>query len=344
MGTAEKILNIEKDVSLQPFNTMAVTAYAQSLVMIEHVSQLKAALVWAEQRDLSVLVLGEGSNTIFQSDYSGLVILNRIKGIEILSESEASVLLKVGAGVNWHQLVEHTVNQAWSGLENLALIPGLVGAAPIQNIGAYGVEISRSLRTVEYIDIESKNEYQLTNNECQFSYRDSIFKRKLLDKTAITAVTIELQKGGDLNLSYPALQTYLDQKNIESPKQLDVFRAVCEIRRRKLPVPETIPNAGSFFKNPFVTDDKLAKIKEEFPEIVSFKVEGGHKLAAAWLIDHAGWKQQQIDGVSVHQEQALVIVNPLRLSGESIVNLARRIQSDIKVRYRVELEIEPRLI
>lgn len=344
MEPTEIHLDIEKNVSLQPFNTMAVPAVAKFLVTVDSVKQLKAALVWAEQQSLSALVLGEGSNTIFEADYSGLVILNRIKGIELLSESEDSVTLKVGAGENWHQLVAYSIEQSWYGLENLALIPGLVGAAPIQNIGAYGVEISQSLRTVEYLDIDSKTEVKLTNSECQFAYRDSIFKRDLLDKTAITAVTLELQKNADLNLSYPALQEYLDKKNIDSPLQTDVFTAVCDIRRRKLPSPQSIPNAGSFFKNPLVSDSKLDKLREKFPDLVSFQVEGGHKLAAAWLIEDAGWKHQQINGVGVHKDQALVIINPQCLSGETIVNLARRIQSDIKDKYRVVLEIEPRLI
>ena len=344
MEAAEDHLKIEHDVSLQPFNTMAVDASTKFMVAVDSVLQLKDALAWAEQRELPVLVLGGGSNTIFQSDYPGLVILNRIKGIELLSETEDSVVLKVGAGENWHQLVEYSVKQAWHGLENLALIPGLVGAAPIQNIGAYGVEISQSLQTVDYVDIYSKAEHQLANTDCEFAYRDSIFKRQLLDKVVITAMTVELKKHADLNLSYPALQIYLDQANIKSPQQLDVYNAVCDIRSRKLPSPDVIPNAGSFFKNPLVSDEKFAELKQQFPELVSFQVAGGHKLAAAWLIENAGWKQQVIDGVSVHQDQALVIINPLRLKGETIVNLAQCILSDIKVRYRVVLEIEPRLI
>ena len=235
-------------------------------------------------------------------------------------------------------------DRSWHGLENLALIPGLVGAAPIQNIGAYGVEISQSLRSVEYLDIESKTVHQLSNNDCQFAYRDSIFKQGLLDKAAIMNVTIELQKKADLILDYPALRDHLSRANIPAPQQSDVFKAVCDIRSAKLPAPEIIPNSGSFFKNPLVSDKKFSELKQEFPELVSFKVADGHKLAAAWLIENAGWKHQEIDGVSVHQDQALVIINPQRSHGEIIVNLAQRIQSDIKVKYKVVLEIEPRLI
>lgn len=337
-------LTIERGACLQPFNTMAVAATANALVKVANIAQLSAALEWAEQHDLSVLVLGEGSNTIFKSDYSGLVILNEIKGIEILDDSYDSVLIEVGAGESWHKLVEHTVEHAWHGLENLALIPGLVGAAPIQNIGAYGVDVSHSLRTVEYVDIDSKTQHSLTNKQCQFAYRDSIFKLSLRDKTVITAVTFELSKKANLNLSYPALRSYLDQINIQSPSLKDVFRAICAIRKRKLPSPKDIPNAGSFFKNPLVSAAELAKLKQRFPELVSFKVNGGYKLAAAWLIENAGWKQREIDGVRVHQEQALVLINPNRLNGQAIVNLAQCIQSDIRVRYEVVLDIEPRLI
>jgi len=343
-GSIEETINILRGISLQPHNTMAVASIADALVKVCNFEQLNAALEWAEQDKLSVLVLGEGSNTIFQSDYSGLVILNQIKGIQRLSESHDSVLLKVGAGENWHQFVKYVVERGWHGLENLALIPGLVGAAPIQNIGAYGVELSQSLHSVDYLDIASKELVTLNNKECRFAYRDSVFKHDLFDKVVITAVTFKLKKKAELNLAYPALQTYLQSAEIQSPTLKDVFTAVCAIRSNKLPSPKDLPNAGSFFKNPLVSESKHAKLKQQFPELVSFKVTGGYKLAAGWLIENAGWKQRKTDGVRVHLEQALVIINPQRLNGQAIVNLARSIQSDIKVRYDVILEIEPRLI
>ena len=342
--TSEYPIEIKQNVSLQPFNTMAVAATARSFTTIDNVSQLKSALAWAERRNLSVLVLGEGSNTIFQSDYLGLVILNRIKGVTVLSESDHEVLVKVGAGENWHHLVEYTVEQSWYGLENLALIPGLVGAAPIQNIGAYGVEVSQCLHSVDYIDIDSRVERQMTNKECQFAYRDSIFKSDLLDEVVITGVSFKFNKSASLNLSYPALRAYFEQLSIARPKQRDVFSAVCNIRSSKLPSPKDIPNAGSFFKNPLVSSAELEQLKQKFPDLVSYKANGAHKLAAAWLIENAGWKHREIDGIRVHQEQALVIINPKCLNGRAIVNLARSIQSDIKERYRVVLEVEPRLV
>ncbi len=340
----EQSLNIQRDVCLQPFNTMAVAAKAKFLVTISDAQQLKLALSWADERQLSIVVLGEGSNTLFRSDYTGLVILNRIKGIELIDESQNWVLLKIGSGENWHELVEHSVARSWCGLENLALIPGLVGAAPIQNIGAYGVEISDYVHSVEYVDIESKRRHRLSNQKCEFAYRDSIFKGSLFDQAVIISVSLKLAKKAQLNLTYPALQTYLKEADIKSPAQADVFNAVCDIRSSKLPSPEDIPNVGSFFKNPLVTAAELAKLKQQYPNLVSFKTQGGYKLAAAWLIENAGWKQQELDGVRVHQDHALVIVNPKRKNGLAIVNLAQRIQSDIKAKYKVVLEIEPRVI
>jgi UDP-N-acetylmuramate dehydrogenase len=284
-------------------------------------------------------VLGEGSNTVLKSDFAGLVILNRMMGIEIDYESSEVVEITVGAGENWHQLVDYTVQKKWGGLENLALIPGLVGAAPIQNIGAYGVELKDSLLEVLCVDRASGECFSLSNEECHFAYRDSIFKQLLCDKVVITAVRFRLFKDTARTLSYPALEA---EVGVDTSLR-NVFETVCAIRRQKLPDPNTIPNAGSFFKNPVVSASQHTQLKQRYPDLVSFEFGTGYKLAAAWLIDRAGWKKKSLDDVHVHQHQALVICNPMHRSGQAVLALAFSIQQDIRQHFGVELEIEPRI-
>ncbi|RBP53241.1 UDP-N-acetylmuramate dehydrogenase [Arenicella xantha] len=332
-------LKIIRNAELQTYNSLAVPAQATHLAAVGSLAELKQALVFAGEHQLPILVLGEGSNTVLSKDFSGLVILNRLRGIDVVSDMEEFVELVVAAGENWHTLVAYTVEHGWSGLENLALIPGLVGAAPIQNIGAYGVEVKDTIVAVECLDRATGEPVSLTNDECEFAYRDSIFKRSLNDKLVITAVRFRLSKNTACNLSYPALAAEVG----EAKSPLDVFKAVCDIRARKLPSPKQTPNVGSFFKNPVVSAEQHKKLRDEFPELVSFAVDGSYKLAAAWLIDKAGWKQKAVNGVQVHQKQALVICNPQRRSGSAILNYAKQIQADILSKFGVELEIEPRI-
>jgi UDP-N-acetylmuramate dehydrogenase len=330
---------VQRNVSLQPHNTMAVPARADFLLEVSSYDSLKVAINFAKEKQLPILVLGEGSNSVFANDYHGLVILNRIMGIELIYEDQQHLEIKVGAGENWHTLVEQCVNRGWFGLENLALIPGCVGAAPMQNIGAYGVELSDSLTSLDYVDIETAQIYKLQNGECEFAYRESCFKQKLAGKVVITSISLKLSKRPSVNISYPALKNSFNSE----PSPEEVFLKVCEIRRAKLPMPKDIPNSGSFFKNPIVDLQTHERLKTEFPNLVSFKVGDEFKLAAAWLIDYAGWKNKLIDGVGVHKDQALVITNPLRRPGQSVVNFAIAVQDDIRTKFAVELEIEPRI-
>ncbi|MFT5572204.1 MAG: UDP-N-acetylmuramate dehydrogenase [Cryomorphaceae bacterium] len=339
MNNNSSNLNVQRGVSLQPHNTMAVSASADYLLEVASCNSLQEAISFAKKKNLSILILGEGSNSVFANNYHGLVILNRIMGLEVISEDHAQVEIKVGAGENWHALVEQCINRGWFGLENLALIPGCVGAAPMQNIGAYGVELSDSLTRVQYIDLKNMEMLELENAECQFAYRESCFKRELAGKVAITSISLRLSKRASVNVSYPALGKSFDH----TPSPREVFLKVCEIRRAKLPMPEDIPNSGSFFKNPMVDLQTHQRLKSEYPNLVSFKVGDEFKLAAAWLIDQAGWKNKQIDGVGVHQEQALVITNPLHRPGRCVVNFALAIQQDIRQKFAVKLEIEPRI-
>ena len=335
-------LDIKANASLKTYNTMAVPAQAQCLVTINEIGELKEALKYAEENQLKTLILGEGSNTIFSTDYSGLVILNRIKGIEVLDEQSDSVKLKVASGENWHDFVKYTLQKKWNGLENLALIPGLVGAAPIQNIGAYGVEIKDHLVAVQYLDLQSKQLIDLNLAECEFAYRDSIFKRSLFNKTVICSITLNLEKNDLVNLSYPVLKNYFASN--KAPTAQQVFDAVCEIRNNKLPNPSKIPNTGSFFKNPIVSANKHSELKSKYPDLPSFVIGNNYKLAAAWMIETLGWKDKTIDNVCVHKTQALVITNPLSSSGQNVLNFAYAIQSEVNEEFDVSLEIEPRLI
>lgn len=332
-------LQIKEQASLQPFNSMAVSAKAMFLVTVSSQEELTQALDYAQSRQLSCLVLGDGSNTIFENDYDGLVILNRLIGIDIISQDSNSVIVKVAAGENWHEFVRHSIEQGWFGFENLALIPGLVGAAPMQNIGAYGVEVKDAIVSVGFIDIASREIKSLTNAQCAFAYRESIFKNKLAGKVIITSVTFQLTKKAKVNISYPTLANLFELE----PTPGQVFDAVSKIRSAKLPLPKEVPNTGSFFKNPVVDQRQHDALKTQYPDLVSYPVEQNFKLAAGWMIEKAGWKHKSLNGVSVFKLQALVIVNPEKKTGKDVLSFAKAIQQDIEIKFGVLLEIEPRI-
>jgi UDP-N-acetylmuramate dehydrogenase len=330
---------IKENVPLQGFNTLAIPVTARYCCRAESLTELKAGLRFAQERQLTVLVLGEGSNTVFTQDFNGLVVLNRLHGIEILSEDAVSININAAAGESWHQFVDYCLDQEWFGHENLALIPGLVGAAPIQNIGAYGVEVKDTIQSVTYIELATGKTHRIGNSECQFEYRDSIFKNRLNAKTIIVSVEFRLSKSPTKHLAYPALANKFDSE----PSPRDIFNRVCELRCSKLPMPKDIPNAGSFFKNPVISTDQFTALQQAYPDIVGFDVAGGVKLAAAWLIEQQGWKDREIAGVKVHQKQSLVITNPKYKTGNDILRLAEAIQKDIMNSFDVFLEIEPRI-
>lgn len=338
-------LNLQYDVNLEPYNSLGVPALAQVLVVVSSVTELREAVQLASEKKWSLLVLGEGSNTVFKSDFVGLVIVNRILGITALEETDEIVSLTVAAGENWHGLVESCTRKGWYGLENLALIPGTVGAAPIQNIGAYGVEVCETLTEVEYLDLETLQLCSIDNFACDFAYRDSVFKKGLAGRAVITSVNFQLTKNALSKLTYPSLVERLSENitGSSSPTPLEVFAAVCEIRAEKLPLPSTIPNVGSFFKNPIVSAELHAELKKTYPDLVSFSASQGIKLAAGWLIEKAGWKHKSIKGVRVHQSQALVVVNPEHRAGQDVLEFAEAIREDISLKFGVKLEIEPRI-
>ena len=333
---------VSTSVDLQPYNAMAVPAKAAYLSPVECEADIVAARKFIESKKIPLMVLGEGSNTLFTQDYKGLIIHNKIKGVELIEELPDSYVVKVGAGENWHDFVSLCMNNNWFGLENLALIPGQVGAAPIQNIGAYGIEVRELIVAVDYYDLQKQGAQRLFNRDCQFSYRDSIFKAELANRAVITAVIFRLRKTSKPQLSYPALEEYFSRRPAPSPQQ--VFTAVCHIRNSKLPLPKKIPNLGSFFKNPVIDSAKYAKLVKKHPSLVSYEVPEGRKIAAGWLIEEAGWKQKIIGDVAVHHQQALVIINPLGATGKAVLEFAKAVQADIKRKFGVLLEIEPQLV
>jgi UDP-N-acetylmuramate dehydrogenase len=337
-------LNIQEQVSLRPYNTLAVDVRARFFVAVNTLEQLHEALLWAEQRETAVFLLGGGSNLVLTTDLEMLVIHLQLRGIKLLNEDADCALIEVQAGENWHAFVQWSLAQGFSGLENLSLIPGNVGAAPVQNIGAYGVELKDHLESVLVFDRQTGQTQRLSNDQCQFAYRDSLFKREP-GRRVILSVIFKLSKQAVLHLDYGHLRSYLADQQIAQPTAQDVSRAVCAIRAEKLPDPKQLANAGSFFKNPVVSTEHAQQLQKTYPHIVSFvQADGQVKLAAGWLIEQAGWKGVRQGDAGVHAKQALVLVNYGSASGQQILELAAQIQADIRQRYGVELDIEPNVI
>jgi UDP-N-acetylmuramate dehydrogenase len=326
--------------SLKSLHTFSFSADCRQVMTINSVDSLISCLEEV-QRTPNVneyLVLGEGSNTVFVEDYPYPVLLNRIKGIE-LNENADQYFLTVGAGENWHELVTFCVEKGIGGFENLALIPGTVGASPIQNIGAYGVEIEKFIEKVEFLDTVRGSIHCLTKQECDFAYRDSIFKRQLANTRIITRVFFTLPKRYDLVTSYGPLATLI------SPSIKDIYNAVVELRKSKLPDVETLGNAGSFFKNPVISKDHFGSLQLKYSDIVSYSVDHNHvKVPAAWLIDKLGFKGKRIGDIGCHINQPLVLVNLGDGQGSDLLTLAREIRNSVQSEFNIELENEVRLM
>lgn len=330
--------------NLQKLNTLAVPALAQYFVSVKTDEELLEALAFARTENLPLLLLGGGSNIVLRDDFPGLVVQIKSHGKEVVDENDEFVWLKVAAGENWHQLVEYSLDNALYGLENLSLIPGSVGAAPIQNIGAYGVEIKELVAELSALNIRSGLTVTFTNESCQFGYRDSIFKQSLKDQYVITSVTFRLRKQPHLNLTYPALRVALADIAEADIMPQHVSAAVIDIRQAKLPDPAIIPNVGSFFKNPVIDQLQFDTLKAANPKIVSYPAANSQvKLAAAWLIDQSGWRGREVSGAVVHEQQALVLTNPLKSSGQAVLELAELIKKSVFEQFGVILEMEPRI-
>lgn len=334
---------IEHNINIAPYTTFGVTARAHSFSTFSSTEELKDLLAKNDHEQL--MILGGGSNVLFTRDYDGLVLVNKIKGIEVVKEDDDHVYVKVGAGENWHQFVLHAIKNDWGGIENLSLIPGSVGASPMQNIGAYGVEIKDVFDSLTAFHLSSKTEEDFTHEECEFGYRESVFKRALKGQYVITSVTYRLDKKHQLNTSYGAIEAELERKGISSPTIKDVSDAVIAIRQSKLPDPTKIGNAGSFFKNPVVKKKVIEHIQKEYPRAPFYPIDDEHvKVPAGWLIDTAGWKGKRFGEYGVHVNQALVLVNYNDAKGQEIYDLSQRILDDVNERFGIILEREVNVI
>ncbi|BES71130.1 UDP-N-acetylmuramate dehydrogenase [Marinobacter nanhaiticus D15-8W] len=337
------VVEREADVSLQTCNTLRLPAKAAWLCRVKNIEELCEALDWADHRSLPTLILGGGSNVIVADDFPGLVIKVAFSGRCWSDVSAESATLELGAGENWHATVMYAVRAGYRGIENLALIPGTVGAAPIQNIGAYGVELSHTVVDVQVWDREAGDTRTLSADECEFGYRDSLFKRHP-DRYVVLRVRLRLSRKTPLNLGYRDLQEFFEENaDVGTLTPEDVARAVMQVRCRKLPDPDFLPNAGSFFKNPVVALGQYRTLKERFPELVAYESADSAKLAAGWLIDFCGWKGYRESHVGVHNRQALVLVHHGDGEGRELLSLAARIRDDVKGRFGVALEVEPRI-
>lgn len=337
-------VRILRDRQLQPFNSLSLCARADALVAVESNEQLLAACHWAQERELPLVPLGQGSNVVLAGDLHALVVRQQTPGIELLAERADVVTLRVAAGEDWHSLVQWTLDQGLYGLENLALIPGTVGAAPIQNIGAYGVELKSFVQAVHAIVIATGEQVCLTNSECKFAYRDSVFKGRLQDQLVITAVDLVLSRSAAINIGYPALAAQFKDNSGKTITPQQVFAAVVNIRSSKLPDPAVVPNAGSFFKNPQLPAEQAATLAARFPGLPAYpQPDGSVKLAAAWMIEYCGWKAYREHDIGVHPEHALVLVNYGNNRGEQLLDLARRIAATVRETFAIELHIEPRI-
>ena len=338
-------MNIIANYPLLKLNTFGVDVKAKYFVSINTVNELIELTKTKVFKDSQLLILGEGSNILFKKDFDGLVILNSIKGKEIIDQTQESIFLKIGAGENWHELVMYTVDNKWGGIENLSLIPGNTGTAPMQNIGAYGVEIKETFVELEALEISSGKIVKFNNSDCEFGYRESVFKNKMKNQYIILNITLELKKNPVLNINYGDVKAILESQNINNPSIKDVSDAIISIRQSKLPDPKIIGNSGSFFKNPIVSLNQLELIKKKYPNVVNYKInENEFKIAAGWMIERAGWKGKKFNNYGVHEKQALVLVNYGLASGMEIFNLSEEIILDIKDKFGIKLEREVNII
>lgn len=333
---------IQTNKNLKEYNTFGISVMAEMFAVFSSIQELKQILSHRNGKDL--LVLGGGSNLLLTKDFDGLVIKNEIKRFEIVQETENEVVVESGAGENWHEFVLNCIDKGFGGIENLSLIPGSVGASPMQNIGAYGVEIKDVFESLSAYHIASGEIHYFDKTKCEFGYRESIFKNKVKGEYIILTVTFRLTKNPTINSSYGAINEQLKVMGIENPTIQELSAAVIAIRQSKLPDPKIIGNAGSFFKNPTVEIALLEKIQKNYPDIPNYPALNGKKLAAGWLIEKAGWKGKTFDNYGVHKLQALVLVNYGNCTGQEIFDLSSQIIQDVFEKFGVLLEREVNIL
>ena len=335
-------MNIQQNISLRNYNTFGISVQAKRFISVTSFYELQQLL--KTEKDL--FLLSGGSNMLLTKDIEQLVVLIDIKGISIDKEDDDYVYLTVNAGENWHDFILWCISQNYGGIENLSLIPGNVGTCPIQNIGAYGVEVKDVITKVEGLHIETENRVLFSNEDCKFGYRNSIFKNEQKGKVILTSVSFKLTKNKhSLNTSYGAIETELASKNILEPTIKDVSDAVVAIRKSKLPDPKEIGNSGSFFKNPVISNIQFEKLQKEFPTIPSYTIsETEIKVPAGWLVEQSGFKGKRFGDAGVHTKQALVLVNYGNATGVEIYQLAQHIQKTVSKKFGISLEIEVNVI
>jgi UDP-N-acetylmuramate dehydrogenase len=335
-------MRIETAVNLRAWNTFGLPAIAQTLIHIDEEVDVRRVVDHPVHGRAPKFILGGGSNIVLARDVSAVVLKIEIPGLRLLETRDDAVIVEAGAGVTWHDLVAWTIEQGWGGLENLALIPGTVGAAPVQNIGAYGLELQDRFESLDGVDLVTGRGFTLDGRLCRFGYRDSVFKHELAGKSVITRVRLRLPRPWRPVLGYLDLQRRMDETGITAPDARQIFDWVCAIRRAKLPDPAVIGNAGSFFKNPVVTPEQCRDIIARDPHVVHYPMDdGSFKLAAGWLIDACGWKGKSVGGAGVYEKQALVLVNRGEARGAEVITLARAIQESVYGRFGIRLEPEP---
>ncbi|MFC2133747.1 UDP-N-acetylmuramate dehydrogenase [Bacteroidota bacterium] len=338
-------MEIFHNYSLRELNTFCVNVKASYLVEITSEKGLLEILSNKKLKWLDRLILGSGSNILFTKNYSGLILKNEIKGIKVIEENDSNVFIRIGSGVIWDSLVKHCVDKNYYGIENLSAIPGTVGAAPVQNIGAYGVELKDVLHSVEGIFMADGEKQIFSNEDCEFAYRSSIFKTMLKKSFYITKVILKLSKKPEVNLSYAALKKEVDKLKLKKITARDIRNVVQEIRASKLPDPSELGNAGSFFKNPEVRLNEFEKLKKNHPEIVYFKGKGKRvKISAGWLIEQCGWKGTRFGNTGTFEKQSLVIVNYNKATGKEIYNFSRLIQESVLEEFNIRLIPEVNII
>jgi len=351
-------LNIEQNISLKKYNTFGIEANARYFCKIETIEELQTLVSSEIFQNNSHLILGEGANILFTKNFNGLVVKPAIKGIEVVRETENEIFIKAYSGEMWHDFVMYCCEKKWNGLENLAYIPGSVGASPIQNIGAYGVEIKDVLDSLEAFNLETQNTEIFRNSDCKFDYRESVFKHEYKGKYVICSVTFRLHKQPKFNTDYTAVNDELKRMNVSELSAKIIAEAITTIRKSKLPEISEIGSAGSFFKNPTVSQEFFQSLKTQYPNLVAYPChsepfgfaqdklceESAMKLAAGWLIEQAGWKGFREGDAGVHAQQALVLVNYGNATGSEIFNLAQRIMDSVKSMFGVELTPEVNIL
>jgi len=338
-------MQIENNISLKPRNTFGVDVKAKYFVEVYNINELKELLSDEKYSGVKKIILGGGSNVLFTKDFEGLVIVLSNKDIKVISQNYESFFIEADAGVEWDEFVKYCVDNNYTGLENLSLIPGKVGAAPIQNIGAYGVEVKDFIEKVNIILLDNLEIKTLSNSECKFGYRDSAFKQSLKGMFIITSVLFRIPKNPIFNIGYEAIKNYFKNNEISKINSESIRNAIISIRRSKLPDPNEIGNAGSFFKNPIISKLKYGVLKNEYPELNGyFESENAVKISAGWLIEKCGLKGKRTGDVGVHDKQALVLVNYGSATGTEIVEFSKMIQQEVKNKFDINIFNEVNII